>query len=104
MNYEILVLRLIHVVGGVIWAGTAIFIAVFLLPALGQAGPAGAPVMAGLVNRKVFVIVPIIAIVTMLAGLRLMMIVSGGFSADYFHSRHGMTYVFGAVCAISGFA
>jgi len=104
MNIELLVLRIIHVVGGVVWAGTAIFIATFLLPALGQAGPAAGPVMAALTNKKVFVIVPIIAILTMLAGLRLMWIASEGYGAAYFHTRPGMTYATGAVLSMIGFA
>ncbi|MHB1096249.1 MAG: hypothetical protein ACYC3F_08740 [Gemmatimonadaceae bacterium] len=103
MHAELLILRVIHVVGAVIWAGTALFVSFFLIPALGMAGPAGAPVMGALIRRRLFVIVPAIAVLTMLAGLRLMWLNSGGNSAAYFASRTGMTYATGAVVSIVAF-
>ncbi|MHB0964660.1 MAG: hypothetical protein ACYC5V_15790 [Gemmatimonadaceae bacterium] len=103
MHAELLILRIIHVVGAVIWAGTALFVSFFLIPALGMAGPAGAPVMGALVKRRLFVIVPTIAVITMLAGLRLMWLNSGGYSAAYFASRTGMTYATGTVVSIVAF-
>ena len=103
MSLTLLVLRVIHVVGGVIWAGTAIFVAVFLLPSMGDAGPAGAPVMAALTKRKLFVIVPIIAVLTMAAGIWLLYIASDGFHLAYFSTRHGATYLIGGSCAVLGF-
>ena len=103
VNPELIVLRVIHIVGGVIWAGTAMFVSYFLLPAMGMAGPAGAPVMGALVKRRLFVIVPTIGVITMLAGLRLLWLASNGFSAEYLASRTGITYVTGAVCALLAF-
>ena len=37
MMAELIVLRLVHILGGMIWVGTGIFNTFFLLPALGQA-------------------------------------------------------------------
>lgn len=39
MATELLALRVVHVLGAVIWGGTSIFVAVFLMPALGTLGP-----------------------------------------------------------------
>ncbi len=39
MDSEIVVLRLLHIVPGVIWVGGAVFLAVILQPALAKAGP-----------------------------------------------------------------
>jgi uncharacterized membrane protein len=103
MNVELVVLRVIHIYGGIVWAGTTLFVAFFLLPAMGLAGPAGAPVMGALVKRKLFTIIPIVAVITMLAGLRMLWLVSGGFSTQYFASRGGMTYATGAVFALAAF-
>jgi len=58
VHIELLVLHIVHVVGAVLWGGTAMFLAFFLMPAMGMAGPAGAPVMSALVERRLFVIVP----------------------------------------------
>ena len=49
MNAELLVLRAIHIYGAVVWAGTSLFVAFFLIPAIGAAGPAGGPVMGALI-------------------------------------------------------
>lgn len=103
MNIEVLVLRTLHVVGAVVWAGAAMFVSFFLLPAMSMAGPAGAPVMGALVKRRLFVIIPTIAVITMLAGLRLLWLMSDGFSASYLASRSGATYVIGTVAALAAF-
>ena len=44
----VIVLRLVHILTGVCWAGAVVFIAAFLLPAMKAAGPAASPVMAHL--------------------------------------------------------
>lgn len=103
MHTELLVLRIIHVVGAILWGGTAMFVAFFLMPAMGMAGPAGAPVMGALVKRRLFVIVPTVAVITMLAGLRLLWLASDGSGAAYFSSRPGMTYATGTVVSIVAF-
>lgn len=103
MHFELLILRILHVVGVVLWAGTAMFVSFFLLPAMGMAGPAGAPVMGALVKRRLFVIVPTVAVITMLAGLRLLWLISDGYSAAFFSSRSGMTYTTGTVASIVAF-
>jgi uncharacterized membrane protein len=100
---ELLVLRILHVVGAVLWGGTAMFVAFFLMPAMGMAGPAGAPVMGALVKRRLFVIVPTVAVITMLAGLRLLWRISDGYSAAYFSTSSGMTYLIGTIASITGF-
>lgn len=103
MSAELLVLRLMHVVGGTLWVGFAAFNTFFLIPALGSAGPAGGAVLAGLQQRKLFTLLPIIALVTILSGARLLMITSTGFSASYFTTRPGLVYGAGAVAGIVGF-
>jgi hypothetical protein len=103
MAAELLVLRLVHVLGGVFWLGTVLFNTFFLLPALAAAGPAAGPVMAGLQQRRMMTALPVVAVLTMLAGFRLMWIVSGGFSAAYLDSPSGRVFVLGAVAAVLAF-
>ena len=103
MQAELMVLRVVHIVGGVFWVGAMTFNAFLLGPAMAAAGPAAGPVAVNLVKRKVTTVMPLSAILTMLAGLRLMMITSTGFSRDYFSQPNGMTYAVGAVFAILGF-
>lgn len=103
MHMEIVALRLIHVLGGIFWVGTAVFVAAFLLPAMGAAGPASSVVMGALIRRRLFTIVPVVAVATLLAGLRLMWINSTGFAASYFASTGGRTYATGADLALVAF-
>lgn len=104
MPVEMIVLRVVHIVGGVFWVGAILFISFFLLPAMRQAGPAAAgPLMQGLNQRKLFTIVPVVALITMLAGFRLMQIISGGAFADYFWSSSGQWYGASSVPVILAF-
>ena len=100
---ELIVLRIIHILGGVAWVGVALFMAFFLGPALQNMGPAAGQVMGALQKRKFMVILPIIAILTMLSGLRLMMIASGNFGPGYFQTPMGKTFSGAAAAAILAF-
>lgn len=103
ISAEVAVLRIVHVLGGVIWAGTSIFLTFFLSPVLKTIGPAAGAVMGGLANRKRFVIIPTIALAVMLAGVRMLMIASSGFQAAYFAAPQGKTYLVGLVGAVAAF-
>lgn len=100
---EMLVLRLVHVLGGTFWVGGMMYMAFFLMPAMAQAGPAAGPVIAGMQQRKLFVWLPVVAIATLLAGIRLMMIQSDGFRAVYFATPMGRTYLVAGSLAIIAF-
>jgi len=103
MAAELLVLRIIHIVGGILWVGAMAFNAFFLGPAMAASGPAAGQVAAGLMKRRIFVFMPVVAILTILAGLRLMMIASSRFGGDYFGSRTGMTFSIAAALALLAF-
>jgi uncharacterized membrane protein len=102
MHVEIIVLRLIHVLGGAFWVGSALFSSFFLVPALATTGPSAGAVFAALQRRRMFVVLPIVALLTILSGVRLMMIVSGG-SPAYFASAMGRTLSTAATAAIVAF-
>lgn len=103
MAAELLLLRLVHVLGGAFWLGAVMFNTFFLLPAFARAGPAAGPVMTGLQQRRMTTVLPVVAVLTMLAGFRLMWIVSGGFSAAYLESPAGRVFVGGAIAAVLAF-
>lgn len=96
-----IVLRLIHILCGVFWAGTAMAVAWFLLPAQRAVGQPGAVFMQQLMFRqrlRAFVLGAMV--LTILSGLtmyiRLAMITNGGWAS----SRTGMVLGIGAVAAI----
>jgi hypothetical protein len=103
MNALVLVLRLLHVVLGVFWAGTLIFFAVFLVPAVRDAGPEGAKVMAALQRRRFMDVMPTVAILTILTGIWLYWRISGGFSPAWMSSPAGLALGGGGALSLVAF-
>jgi len=103
MDLGLLVARVIHVLGGVLWVGSMFFIAIFLGPALEDAGPDAGKVMAALMKRKWMVFTPLVATLSVLSGFYLYWRVSEGFNSAYMGSGPGMTYGTGAAAAILAF-
>ncbi len=67
-----IVLRLLHVVAGVIWTGGAVVIASYVVPSVQATGPAGGAVMREIVFvRKLPVHMTILAFITVLTGFAL---------------------------------
>ena len=103
MHAELLVLRVIHVVGGIIWVGGGVLMGLFVGPALANVGPAAGQVMGELQKRKMMVFLPIVAILTILSGLRLMMIASMSFGGGYFQTGPGKTFAAAATAGLLAF-
>lgn len=100
MTFLLLLMRLLHILAGVIWVGTVIFASVFLFPAARQAGPDGAKII-GALGQRISVVLPYIAGVNVLAGLWLLWRVSGGFQASFMRSGTGVTFSLGGAMAIA---
>ncbi len=103
MYAELVLLRLVHVLGGISWAGSALFLTVFLGPALAASGPNAGPVMHALKARRLVAFMPAVALLTIASGLRLMWITSGGFALAYFTTPHGLAFAVAGTSAIIGF-
>ena len=75
---SIIVLRLIHIIVGVFWVGSLIFVAAFLLPAVRASGPAGGAVMGQLMqNLKLHRYMVASTWLTILSGVGLAWLVAG---------------------------
>ncbi|NIQ59859.1 MAG: hypothetical protein GWN71_42990 [Gammaproteobacteria bacterium] len=98
-----LVLRVIHIVLGVFWAGAVFFLVLFLAPAVGRVGPDGGKVMAEIDRARFLEVMPILALVTILSGVWLMWIVSGGFAGAFFSSGWGQSLTVGGAAALVAF-
>lgn len=103
MSTEFVVLRLVHILGGIFWVGSGLFTTFFLMPALGRVGPAAGPVMGALQQRRLFTVLPVVALLTILSGVRLFQIVSGGFAPTYMSSRTGQTFLWSGIGAVAAF-
>lgn len=96
-------LRLVHVLAGVFWVGSAIFMAAFLGPTVRTIGPAGGQVMQQLAQvRKLPVYLMTAMALTLLSGITLYGIASSWFSNGWVHSGPGMTFGIGGIIAILG--
>ena len=102
MNWLLLVLRLVHVGGGAMWVGMMAFMTFFLSPALAEVGPEGGKLMAALQRRRIMVIMPVIALLTIGSGFWLMAHLYGG-PGNLAASRMGVALNVGAVAAIVAF-
>jgi hypothetical protein len=103
MSAELFVLRLVHILGGIFWLGSGLFTMFFLMPALGRVGPAAGPVMGALQQRRLFTVLPVVALLTILSGLRLFQIASAGFAPAYVSSPMGQTFLWSGIAAIVAF-
>jgi uncharacterized membrane protein len=97
---EILILRLIHILSGIMWVGSSMYTSFFLVPALSGSPAVMGQVVAGLQRRRVFLVLQIVAALTILSGLRLLWIVSAGFAESYMATGPGRTFSIGAAAAI----
>jgi uncharacterized membrane protein len=103
MKAELLTLRTIHILGGIFWVGSMIFSTFFLAPAIRSSPAVAGQVMAGLTKRRLFTILPIVALLTIASGIRLLWIVSAGFSDSYLATSMGRAFSVGAGAAIVAF-
>jgi uncharacterized membrane protein len=96
--------RLVHVMLGVFWVGTMVFNAIFLGPAMAEAGPDGAKIMGGIIRRRFMDVMPVVALLTIASGLWLFWRISGGFDPHWMRTGVGHAYGAGGVLAIIAFA
>jgi len=104
MNLYVVVLRLLHIVFGVLWVGFACFVPFVLLPSLMDSGPAAGPVMGAIQRRGLPKIMSAFAGITILAGILLLRRVSGGFKPEFMGSHMGIALSIGALAALIAFA
>ena len=96
-----IVLRIIHILFGVFWAGGAFVAAMFLVPSVRAAGPAGGAVMRQLMEVRKFPIYAIVfGLLTVLSGLWMYFHDNSISNGTFAKSRAGMTYGIGAIAAI----
>jgi uncharacterized membrane protein len=100
MRAELLVLRFVHIIAGIMWVGSGVFVAFFLIPALAANRQIMPQVMEGLQRRRVFIIIPTAGLLAILSGIRLLWIDSAGFADSYMATGPGRTFSIGGAAAI----
>jgi hypothetical protein len=103
MHLELLTLRLVHILCGTFWVGSGVYTALFLAPALASSGVNAGQVFAALGRRRLFATLPIVALLTMLSGFRLLWIASGGSLGAYAATGSGRAYMWSGFAAVVAF-
>jgi uncharacterized membrane protein len=102
--YEIYTLRLLHIGTGVFWAGSVIYLAAFVTPAVNALEQEGSKFMQQLSRtNRLPMWMNILATLNVLSGFRLIMIRSGNFQADWFTNYEGMVLTIGGVLGFGAF-
>jgi hypothetical protein len=101
MNALIITLRLFHILAAMFWFGGTIFMVRFVLPTARRVGPAGGPFMQSFMSESGVVIALTVAgWVAILAGVILMVLVSGRFDPSWTRSPMGITFSLGGLLGI----
>lgn len=96
-----LLLRLVHILSGIFWAGTAFFNAGFLLPAVQETGPAGGQFVQHLMaKRRVPIYLASAMLLTLISGFVLYGRLVSATNGAWAESRPGMVYGMGGLAAL----
>jgi uncharacterized membrane protein len=99
--HAIAFLRAVHILSASLWVGAAVLNALFLVPSIMAAGPAGGQVMRVMVQvRKLPVFMNTVSVLAMLSGLGLYWWDSGGFGLAWITSSTGLAFTIGGLLAI----
>ena len=99
-----IVFRILHILGGVIWVGSTFLLTVFIGPAASEVGPSAGPLMHTLVvDRRVTQAITTIAIVTVAAGVFVYWhnVQVAGSLGDFVGTDFGLVLTIGAVSGIA---
>ena len=102
MTLLMIVLRIVHVGLGVYWAGTLIFIALYLEPSVRAAGPEGGKVMQALIQRGHLTVMPVVAFLNIAAGVTMYWVVDPSFRLWMYSGFH-FALAFGGLVSIVAF-
>jgi uncharacterized membrane protein len=103
MIYLIWLLRIVHILAGIIWVGGALIMAFFIAPAVGATAEAGQKFVGHLMgNLKFSSRMSAAAGLTILAGFILYWIDSDGFTSAWMSSGAGRGFGIGAAFALVG--
>lgn len=100
-----LVLRIVHILFGLFWAGTAIALAAFVIPAARANGPTGGQLLRELMQRRrLSASLAVAAALTILSGATMYWRIATDMHDAWVRSRPGIVLGFGGLTALIAFA
>jgi uncharacterized membrane protein len=103
MDIFMMILRIIHILSGIFWAGTAFFFVLFFEPTIKAAGPAGGTVMGRLTLTRFPMVMALSSILTVVAGFLMYWLDSGGFQVNWISTPPGVAMTIGSLAGILAF-
>jgi uncharacterized membrane protein len=104
MNFLVIVLRILHIISGIIWVGAALMLFFFIGPTVEATQESGQKFIQHLMTKTRFgPVILISALLALLAGFTLYWIDSDGFSSAWTRSGAGLGFGLGAGFALLGF-
>ena len=105
MDTLILILRLLHIVGGAFWVGSIVLAVLFIEPTAKAFGATGERFLAhALFRMRLLPILIVIATVSIGAGAALYWIDSGGLRVEWITTSTGLGFTAGALAALAAYA
>ena len=102
--YFILLLRFIHIVAGILWAGSAVSLMFFVKPTMKLVGPTGPQFMQALVTRRRYpLFMQSTSLATVLAGVVLYFYSSVGLNVFWIRTGPGIGLTLGSLAALIAF-
>jgi uncharacterized membrane protein len=100
-----LALRIVHILFGLFWAGTAIALAAFVIPAARANGPAGGRLLREIMQRRrLSASLAIAGAITILSGATMDWRIATDMHDSWVRSRPGLVLGFGGLMALIAFA
>jgi len=102
MEFELVTLRLIHIIAGAYWFGVGLFSIFFFTPAIQATGLEGQAVMRYLVGKTYFPrSMTLAGMLVILSGFYLFRRISGGFDVAWISTPSGISMTYGAVAGMA---
>ena len=102
--YFILIMRILHIVAGVLWTGAAIVYVTHVKPAVQLIGPVGPTFMQAYMGRRKYpLFMQVNSILGVVAGLIMFWFASGRLSASWLTSGPGIGFTIGSVAGLLSF-
>lgn len=104
MLFLLIVLRLVHVVAGILWGGAAISYLFFVKPSVKSIGPAGPQFMQSLTTRRKYpTFMMATSLLTVLSGGVLYWLSSGGLNLNWVQTGPGLGFTLGSLASLVAF-
>lgn len=96
-----IILRVIHVLAGIVWVGGTIFMWWFVTPTVRRLGPQGGAFMRSLLLESPYpLVIGVVNLLTVIAGILMYFQTSGNFSSDWMGTPQGIVLSIGAVAGL----